>query len=84
MRKLIVVLIVVFSFALGMFSQNLIAGNWVTPKYGTPAPEAELIGNKIIQGRGNALYQVPDDWKVIGLIKKGDPTTFSVKFQKLE
>ncbi len=82
MRKLIIVLLLAVSFALGMVSQNLVAGNWVVPKFGTPAPtlNATFHGN---YGwvQYNNLHLT--GWKVVkaGLTNHGD---LGVQFMKLE
>ncbi len=82
MRKLVLVLMLAVSFALGMVSQNLIAGNWVTPPYGTSAPQLTK-GSRIILGGGRVLYTPPSGWKVVNtcLSPKG---AVLVSFQKLE
>ncbi len=82
MRKLLFILMVAFSFALGMVSQNLIAGNWVFPKPFTPAPT--LTGNFIFcRTPGIAIYRLPSGWKVLDA-SIFDEENLSVTFKKLE
>ena len=61
MHKFLFILMLAVSFVLGIVSQNLIAGNWVTPSYGTPAP----VLRTVVKHRGEVYYPVPSDWKVL-------------------
>ncbi|TIH16607.1 hypothetical protein D0S45_09355 [Marinifilum sp. JC120] len=82
MRKLLFILTLSISFSLGMAAQNIIAGNWIFPKFGTPAPT--LRSNFNIGGiPGAVIYTLPDGWKVIdaGPSSSGN---LSVRYQKLE
>ncbi len=82
MRKLILVLMLAISFALGMFSQNLIAGNWVIPPYGTSAPPLTM-SSRIVLGGGIVLYTPPSGWKVVETCPSSNGAVL-VSFQKLE
>ncbi len=82
MRKLVFVLMLAISFALGMVSQNLIAGNWVVPSYGTTAPSLTQ-GSKIVLGGGRVLYTPPRGWKVVETCPSSNGAVL-VSFQRLE
>ncbi len=82
MRRLVVVLMLAVSFALGMFSQNLIAGNWVVPPYGTSAPSL-TVGSRIVLNGGRVLYTPPSGWKVVDTCPSSSGAVL-VSFQKLE
>ena len=82
MHKLIFVLMLAISFALGMVSQNLIAGNWVVPSYGTSAPSLTQ-GSNIVLGGGRVLYTPPSGWKVVNTCPSPNGGVL-VSFQKLE
>ncbi len=82
MRKLFVILLIAISFALGMVSQNLVAGNWVVPKYGTPAPVLK-VGDGRVYHRGEAWYDIPSSWKVAGT-KMSSQGRLIVIYKKLE
>ncbi|NDV22507.1 hypothetical protein [Desulfovibrio sp. JC022] len=82
MRKFLLILALVVSFSLGMAAQNLIAGNWVFPKYGTQAPT--LRGNFNLGGiPGGVIYTLPTGWKVLDA-SPSSRGNLSVRFQKLE
>jgi hypothetical protein len=64
MRKLIVILMLAISFALGIFSQNLIAGVWgVTPTIGTPTFPLYPRGSKFLESNGKMFYRIPNGWR---------------------
>lgn len=81
MHKLIVVLMLAVSFFLGMFSQNLIAGNWVIAQSGETAPVLRPFG--VIRSGGWTIYEAPKRWKAVktNLATNGHVTVY---FKRLE
>ena len=70
------------AYAMGMSTPYLIAGNWITPSYGTSAPELTM-SSSIILGGGRVLYSPPEGWKVVGSCPSADGGLL-VSFQKLQ
>ncbi len=63
MRKLVFVLMLAISFALGTVSQNLIAGNWVFP---TESDTPPLLVPGQYASDGVFVYTAPIGWKTVG------------------
>ena len=64
MRKLVVVLMIAVSFALGMVSQNLNAGNSIYPSVGSSTFSLNPTQNKFSNPNGKMFYKIPNGWKV--------------------
>ncbi len=83
MRKLIVVSMLIVSFALGMVSQKLVfAGiasmfDFEVPSLGDPAPN---LVNGIIHDQGWAVYKTPSGWKFIDASLNATKTSVVVKY----
>ena len=82
MRKLTIILMLAAAYGLGMVSQELFAGNWVIPAYGTSAPEL-TTSSKIVLNGGRVLYSPPSGWKVVQSCPSSNGAVL-VSYEKLE
>ena len=69
MRKSLVILTALISFALGLASQSLFAGggdpNYAFPAQGSPPPRIESCG--YFSNNGWTIYRLPDGWKLFNV-----------------
>lgn len=84
MRKFFFILMLAVFFALGMFSQNLIAGNWVFPSIGSPTFNLHPEFSDFNRPGGKVYYIMPSGWKVENVGRAGSGSAVFINFKKLE
>ncbi len=84
MRKLLFILMLAVSFALGLASQNLIAGNWVFPSIGTPAVNLTPHYSTFLFPDGKNYYLPPSGWIVESASPTSAGVSITVRLKKLE